>query len=129
VRLLADTHAVLWALGNPRELSAAARAALRAADNDLFVSAASVWELAIKHERGKLRLPDAPARWLPRALDRSGFQTLAIDARHALAAGALPPHHRDPFDRMLVAQALTEGLVVVTRDRRLAAYGVGIIET
>lgn len=129
MKLLADTHAVLWALGRSKELSPAARSALRAASNDVFVSAASVWEIAIKHARGKLRLPGPADEWLPSALERSGFQALAIEARHALAAGALPPHHNDPFDRMLVAQAISEGLVVVTRDRRFAAYGVAVIET
>jgi PIN domain nuclease of toxin-antitoxin system len=129
VRLLADTHALLWALGDPDQLSDAARSALREPSNEVFVSAASVWEIAIQHASGKLRLPAAPADWIPRALERSGFDPLAIEARHALAAGALPSHHHDPFDRMLIAQALTDGLVVVTRDRRFAAYGVAIVET
>jgi PIN domain nuclease of toxin-antitoxin system len=127
VRLLADTHVVLWALLRPKELDRRAARALRAASNEVFASAASLWEIAIKEGLGKLRLPGPPAEWLPEALERTGFETLPIAGAHALAAGALPPHHRDPFDRMLVAQAVAEGLTVVTRDVRFAAYGVAVL--
>jgi PIN domain nuclease of toxin-antitoxin system len=124
VKLLADTHVVLWSLLRPDEIDPGAARALRSAANDVAVSAASLWEIAIKAAAGKLRLPGTPAEWMPEALARTGFDVVAVGARHALAAGALPPHHRDPFDRMLVAQALLEGLTLVTRDRRLAAYGI-----
>ncbi len=127
MRLLADTHVVLWALLRPAQLDRRAARALRSAANDVLVSAASMWEIAIKAELGKLRLPGSPADWLPGALERTGFDTLPIGGAHALAAGGLPPHHRDPFDRMLVAQALAEGLTIVTRDARFERYGVAII--
>jgi len=127
VRLLADTHVLLWAMLRPGELDRRAARALRAASNDVLASAASLWEMAIKAELGKLRLPGPPAAWLPDALERTGIEMLAITGGHALAAGALPGHHRDPFDRMLVAQALAEGLTIVTRDARFAAYGVPVL--
>lgn len=96
-------------------------------DNEVLVSAGSLWEIAIKEALGKLRLPGPAAEWLPEALERTGFSSLAISAGHALAAGALPPYHRDPFDRMLVAQALLEGLTVLTRDGRFSSYGVRVL--
>lgn len=127
MRLLADTHVLLWALLRPDELEARASRALRSPANDVLVSAASFWEIAIKAAAGKLRLPGEPAEWLPVAVERTGFGTLDVTGAHGLAAGALPAHHRDPFDRMIVAQALSEGLVVVTRDSRIAAYGVAVL--
>ena len=127
MRLLADTHVVLWALLRPAELERRAARALRSAANDVLVSAASLWEIAIKTELGKLRLPGPPAEWIPGALERTGFEVLPIGAAHALAVGGLPPHHRDPFDRMLVAQALAEGLTIVSRDERFRQYGVAVL--
>ena len=127
MRLLADTPVLLWALLRPGELDRRAARALAAASNDVLASAASLWEIAIKADLGKLRLPGPPAEWLPEALERTGIETLPIDGAHALAAGELPPHHRDPFDRMLVAQALLERLTVVTRDTRFAPYGVPVL--
>jgi len=127
LNLIADTHVVLWALLRPGELDRKAARALRSPSSEVYVSAASLWEMAIKAELGKLRLPGPPAEWLPGALARTGIQVLAVEGSHALAAGALPPHHRDPFDRMIVAQALAESLTVVTRDARLAAYGVAVL--
>jgi len=127
VRLLADTHVVLWALLRPGLLDRATARALRSASNELLVSAASLWEVAIRERLGKLRLPGPPEDWLPPALDRTGFEVLAIQGAHALAAGSLPPHHRDPFDRMIAAQALAERLTVVTRDKQFAAYGVEVL--
>jgi PIN domain nuclease of toxin-antitoxin system len=127
VRLLADTHVLLWALLRPAELQARAGRALRSPANDVLVSAASFWEIAIKAAVGKLRLPGEPAEWLPAAVERTGFALLDVTGPHGLAAGALPAHHRDPFDRMIIAQALSEGLVVVTRDARFAAYGVSVL--
>jgi PIN domain nuclease of toxin-antitoxin system len=127
MRLLLDTHVMLWALLRPRELAKNAASALRSAENDVFVSAASAWEVAIKSAAGKLRLPGAPEEWLPGALRLTGFEPLDIRIEHALAAGALPDVHRDPFDRLLVAQAMAEGLIVVTRDPRIAEYGTPVL--
>jgi PIN domain nuclease of toxin-antitoxin system len=93
-------------------------------DHDIVVSAASIWEAAIKRAIGKLSF-DTPA--LLQALRRGNVRILQITADHALAAGDLPRHHEDPFDRMLVAQAANEGLTIITHDRRLQQYGVGIV--
>lgn len=118
---------LLWALGDEDRLQPAARAAIVDPNHEVAVSAASLWEIAIKQSLAKVRLPAIARDWLPGELERSGFATLSITARHALSAGALPPHHRDPFDRMLVAQAIEESLTLVTSDSRLTAYGVSLL--
>jgi PIN domain nuclease of toxin-antitoxin system len=119
-RLLVDTHALLWWLDDDAALSPAARAAIANPGNSPLVSAASVWEMAIKCSLGKLRLPDdVPAKILD-----AGFEWLAVSAAHTWDVRRLPLHHRDPFDRLIVAQALRERIGVVTRDRRFDAYGV-----
>ncbi len=123
MRLLLDTHALLWWLADDPTLSRAARGAIAARDSRIYVSAASAWEISIKRALGKL---EAPAD-LEDQLEVNGFEPLSITIGHASAAGALPPHHDDPFDRMLVAQAKAEELVVVTRDVRFAPYGVGML--
>jgi PIN domain nuclease of toxin-antitoxin system len=123
VDLLLDTHVfVWWDMGDSR-LADAARAAIVDADNRIVVSAASVWEISIKRAIRKLTFRDDVLR----ALDGSGFEALDIAPRHADAAGSLPLHHSDPFDRLLLAQARLERLVLVTQDRHLAAYGVPIL--
>ena len=119
-RFLLDTHALLWTLTEPRKLSTLARAALEDAQNDVFVSPVSVWEIAVKRALGKLQAPDN----LEASIKDQGFTPLSLTFFHAEQAGALPPHHGDPFDRMLVAQAQAEGLILVTRDARLPLYGV-----
>lgn len=120
MRLLLDTHALLWSLTEPRKLRGGTRAALADAHNDVFVSAVSGWEIAVKRALGKLEAPDD----LEAGVRQQGFLPLDLTFRHAEQAGALPPHHGDPFDRMLVAQAQVEGLVVVTRDARISLYGI-----
>ncbi len=124
MNLLLDTHVVLWALAEPERLSAEARSAIEDGRDAVFVSAASAWEIGIKRALGKLMAPDQ----LVEALAAAGFQPLPITVEHATTAGALPPHHHDPFDRMLVAQAMMEGLTVVTRDRSFEPYGVTILK-
>ena len=119
-RFLLDTHALLWTLTEPRKLSKHARAALEDAQNDVFVSPVSVWEIAVKRALGKLRAPDN----LEASIKEQGFTPLFLTFHHAEQAGALSPHHGDPFDRMLVAQAQAEGLILVTRDARIPLYGV-----
>jgi PIN domain nuclease of toxin-antitoxin system len=123
MRLLLDTHVLLWALGLPEELRPDARRAIADPSNDVLVSTASAWEIAIKRALGRLDAPDD----LAEALEVVGFDELPIRLEHALAVERLPPHHRDPFDRMLIAQALSEGLTIVTRDPRFAAYGVPLL--
>jgi PIN domain nuclease of toxin-antitoxin system len=119
-RLLVDTHALLWWLTDDPGLSKTAREALADPANDVLVSTASVWEIAIKRTLGKLTAPDD----LPDHVEAAGFDWLPIGAEHAWRVRELPPHHRDPFDRLLVAQCLTEGMPIVSGDARFGAYGV-----
>ena len=118
--LLLDTHALLWWLSASPLLSEAARKAIADQDSSVFVSAASAWEIAIKHNAGRLRAPSDIEDQL--ALHR--FAPLPMTIAHAFAAGYLPRLHDDPFDRMLVAQAMAEGLTIVTRDFRIRQYDV-----
>lgn len=120
--LLLDTHVFLWWRGNDPRLSEAVRAAIANAPL-VCVSAASAWEATIKATLGKLQVPSS----LEEGVRASGFEPLPILFRHAELAGALPAHHRDPFDRMLIAQAIEESLTLVTADRRLAPYEVPML--
>jgi len=123
MRALLDTHVLLWWLADHKSLSAAHRALIADSSNDLYVSAVTATEIAIKASLGKLRAPEGVAD----AITEGGFRELPLTARHAEALRTLPWHHRDPFDRMLVAQALTEQLVLVTADDRLRAYPVSCV--
>ncbi len=124
MRLLLDTHALLWWLAGDESLSASARAAMGEGGNSIFVSAASTWEIATKHRLGKLPGVGAIVADLAGAIDAQGFIGLPIVLRHGQAAGALPGPHRDPFDRMLIAQAMLDDLVLVSNERGFDAYGV-----
>lgn len=124
MNLLLDTHVVLWWLADSRELSPKVRALIGSQDNAVFVSAATVWEIAIKRSIGKLRAP----RDITRALVESDLQALPITHVHAEAAGELARIHDDPFDRMLVAQAFAEKLSIITRDATIPRYGVQVVE-
>jgi len=121
VRLLLDTHVLLWAVLNDRRLTKAQAGAI--SEGELYVSAASVWEVGIKRATGKLNVPD---ELFDIAVD-AGCRPLPISWTHAEAAAALPLHHSDPFDRMLVAQARCEGLRLVSSDEKLAAYDVDLV--
>jgi len=121
--LLLDTHALLWWLDDPMLLSKGARRAIRDGRNMVYVSAAAVWEIAIKKALGKLAAPDD----LEAAMTANRFLPLPITIPHALAVLALPGHHRDPFDRMLIAQALHEKFRLVTRDEDIQKYAVPLI--
>jgi PIN domain nuclease of toxin-antitoxin system len=125
VRLLLDTHALLWWLAGDTSLSGKARAAIADDNNAVFVSAASVWEIATKHRLGKLPEIAAIAADLEGAVADQGFAALPITLSHGRLAGALPGPHRDPFDRMLIAQATLDHLVLVSNERPFDAYGVG----
>ncbi len=118
-----DTHVFLWWLDDPRQLSKAARKAIGDGGNTVYVSAAVVWEIAIKRALGKLDAPDD----LEAAMSANRFLPLPITIPHALAVEALPDHHRDPFDRLLIAQAHHEGFTFVSRDRHVAHYRVSSI--
>ena len=121
-KLLLDTHVFLWWRANDPLLHEAAISAIANADV-VFVSVATAWEAAIKTSLGRLDLPGT----VESGVEDSGFEKLQISFSHAEAAAALPPHHGDPFDRMLVAQAVSEGLTLITHDRRLEAYEVSIL--
>jgi PIN domain nuclease of toxin-antitoxin system len=124
VKLLLDTHAFLCWVAASGELSRKAKSAIGTARNECLVSVASGWEIAIKVSLGKLRIDGALDRFLPEQLAANGFRPLAIDLKHAARVANLPFHHRDPFDRLLVAQALEEDLAIVTADPVIAKYGV-----
>ena len=121
MRLLLDTHALLWALTEPHHLSPAASAAIRDPANDLYVSAASAWEIATKQRLGRFSGAASIVAAYPVHLATLRADELAVTGAHALRAGALPADHGDPFDRMLAAQALTEGLTLVSADAAFAA--------
>lgn len=124
MNLLVDTHAWLWWRASPAKLGRRARAAMEDEDNALWFSAASAWEIATKHAIGKLPLPVTPDAFVADLVRLTSAHALAINVDHALRAGALPYHHRDPFDRLLVAQAQLDKLVLVTNDDNIAAYDV-----
>lgn len=123
MRYLVDTHVWLWLLRSPDKLSPSVRGALEQAE-DLALSAASVWELAIKARLGKIVLNLSVAAVRDEFLAQAGARELSIDSAHALAAADLPPVHRDPFDRLLIAQAQIEGLTLVTADEAIRRYGL-----
>lgn len=127
MKILLDTQCWLWMAASPERFSAAARALVEASDNELCLSAASAWEIAIKYALGKLRLPEPPARYVPSRLDALRTLALPIEHGHALHVATLPPHHRDPFDRLLVAQAQVEDLPILTADPLLSRYEVTTI--
>ncbi len=122
MRLLLDTHTLLWWLAD-EGLTTQAQEAIADPANLVAVSAASAWEISIKKALGKLTAPDD----LAEQVRAGGFTPLPISIAHGLAAGRLPHHHEDPFDRMLIAQAFAEGLTIVTRDKRFADYGVALL--
>jgi len=126
VRLLLDTHAYLWWLRDDVKLSRAARDAISDAGCLVHVSAATIWEIAIKQQLGRL---DLHGEDLMLEIEANAFVDLPMSVRHAQRVGSLPLHHRDPFDRMLVAQAELETLTLVTHDRALEAYGIDVLWT
>jgi PIN domain nuclease of toxin-antitoxin system len=123
MRVLLDTHTVLWWLNDDATLSQRTREIIADGSNLVFLSAAVVWEIAIKQTLNKLAIPDR----IYEVLDAQPFEPLDITTKHAREAGNLPMHHRDPFDRMLIAQARIEDLTLMTRDSHLAKYEVSII--
>jgi PIN domain nuclease of toxin-antitoxin system len=123
MRLLLDTHVFIWAIQENARLTAQFRGIIEKADV-VFISAASIWEIAIKARLGKI---DGDVQELAAAIGASGFEELAMTARHAAAVAGLPRHHSDPFDRLLLAQALSEPLHLLTADRQLAAYNVSVM--
>lgn len=124
MRILLDTHTLLWFLCDDPSLSATAKAAIEAAANQKWVSVATCWEMAIKAGLGKLTLGESASVLLKRELPRNNFDLLDIKLEHATAVEALPLHHKDPFDRLLIAQAQLEGLPIVSVDVAFDLYGI-----
>ena len=128
MRLLLDTNAWLWMISDQRRLNMNARGLVEDRRNELFLSAASSREIAIKHAMGRLDLPATPEGLIPEQMRKSGVVGLAIEHAHALRVNGLPAHHRDPFDRLLVAQAQVESLAILTADPVFQRYDVEVVE-
>lgn len=123
MKILIDTHILLWWLMNDPTLASDTRLQIGNPKNTIFVSTATIWEIAIKKTIGKLQMPDN----LDKAIEASHFHSLLISIQHAMGTIALPPHHHDPFDRMLVSQSKIEGCTLMTRDGRIGKYDIPII--
>lgn len=124
MRLLLDTHTFIWWMTNDASLPASARKTIAEEEHSVFLSAATAWEMTIKHKAGKLPIVAGFIADVPAAIERQGFTELPISIAHGQMAGALDGHHKDPFDRMLIAQALAEDLTLVSNDMQFDAYGV-----
>ena len=127
MRLLIDTHVWLWALAADRRLRREAREAIQDPDNEVLLSVASAWEIGIKAAKGRLDLPTPAEVFVPEAIATSPTTILEVTLRHVLRSAALPPHHNDPFDRLLIAQAQIERLAVLTADKTFDLYGISVI--
>lgn len=125
MKLLLDTHLLLWTASDPDRLSKAARKAIQDPDNELMFSAASLWEITIKRSLDRKDFQVTP-RLLRRGLLDNGYQELPVTSEHALATENLPPIHKDPFDRILIAQSVVEGALLLTTDAQVAQYGESI---
>lgn len=123
MKLLLDTHTMIWTFSAPQRLSAHAREAISTEENEVFVSVISPWEIAIKRSKKRLPAPDD----LGKAVERQRFHLLPVLLRHTDAIGSMPNYHGDPFDRMLVAQAIVDGLTLITSDRALRRYPVSLL--
>jgi PIN domain nuclease of toxin-antitoxin system len=127
MKILLDTCAFLWIASDSPRLSKAAAAALLDRNNERYLSSASAWEIGIKYAAGRLPLPERPDIFVPRVRDASGIEPLGIDEESALHAGRLPGLHSDPFDRMLVAQAIVHGMTILTPDAEIEQYAVRVL--
>ncbi len=123
-RLLLDTHVLIWWLNGDNQLGATAKQEIGDEKNEVFVSAASTWEMSIKKQLGKLLAPED----IEQKVELAGFSKLSVSLFHGEQAGSLPLHHKDPFDRMLIAQAQSEGLVIVTKDEHFPDYGIRLMD-
>ena len=122
MKLLLDTCTFLWVTGDAQRLSRRALALFQSPEHEVYLSAGSAWEIAIKHALGRLSLPAAPARFVPEMRDAHGIEALPIDEAAALHIARLPALHRDPFDRLLVSQAIVHGLTILTPDPLVSQY-------
>lgn len=126
MKLLLDTQCWLWMQASPERFRDAARALVDDPDSVLLLSPVSAWEIASKYAEGRLTLPIPPGEYVPSRMKSSGVDALPLQHSHALQVAELPWHHRDPFDRLLIAQAQVEGLPILSADRQLAAYDVQV---
>jgi PIN domain nuclease of toxin-antitoxin system len=127
MRYLLDTGIFLWSLGSVSRLNQKAQELLAENTEKFYLSAASSWEITVKVALGKFRLPDPPQRYVPERMAMQGIQALSVTHAHALGVSELPNHHKDPFDRLLIAQARSEGMVLMTADTMCAQYPVEIL--
>ena len=127
MKALLDTHAFLWWITDDVRLSPRARTVIADGDNELFFSAASGWKIAIKARLGKIQLPSDPASFVPKQLRINAVEPLAVQMTHALHVYLLPKHHRDPFDRILVAHAQVDRMAIITADQQITQYAVEIL--
>ncbi len=129
MRVLIDTHVFLWLFIEPKRVPQKVVEFLHeTAANDFYLSILSAWEISIKYSVGKLKLPDAPERFVPNRMARAGFHSLPVQMAHALFVHNLPPFHKDPFDRLLISQAQAEGLKILTADPIFSKYNVDILD-
>ncbi|MGH8718649.1 MAG: type II toxin-antitoxin system VapC family toxin [Burkholderiales bacterium] len=124
MKMLLDTQAFLWSMSDFSKLTKKARAALVNPENDVYLSLASIWELAIKISTGKLRIAGSLEKLIPEQLALNNITQLDIAFRHVVGVGSLPYHHKDPFDRLLVSQATLEGMPILSADKAFDAYGI-----
>lgn len=127
MKILLDTHIFLWFISEDNRLSTDVRDAIRNLDNEVYLSVVSVWEVIVKHQLGKLPLPESPEIYLPKQRDRHQIASLNLDEGSVAQLVKLPSLHRDPFDRMLISQALQHGLTLATVDAAIRAYSVSVI--
>lgn len=127
-KILADTQIFLWSFLEPKRISPDVKKLLADKDNEIYLSAISSLEIAIKTGAGKLKLPDSPEKYVPLRIQQSGFNALPVTHVHALQVYLLPPHHKDPFDRLLIAQAIVEQIPILTADSIFKQYSVRIID-
>jgi PIN domain nuclease of toxin-antitoxin system len=127
MRLLLDTCTFLWVIGNPAALSPRARDLFQAPDHEVYLSAASAWEIITKHALGRLPLPESPEHFVPRMREHHGIEALAIDEESVLQTARLPGLHRDPFDRLLVCQSIVHGMTLLTPDALIAQYPARVV--
>lgn len=127
MKILLDTHAFLWWITDDPQLSPRARHIIRDGKNEIFLSAANGWEIAIKAQLGRLKLPDKPELFISEQMSMNAIQGLPVEISHALHVYNLPGHHQDPFDRMLVSQSQLEGMHILTSDPQIAKYHVKVI--
>lgn len=127
MKILLDTHIFLWFISGDTQLSTDIRDIIRDQDNEVYLSAISVWEATVKYQLGKLPLPERPEIYLPRQRNLHQIASLALDESSVVQLAALPPLHKDPFDRMLICQALQNGLTIATVDAAVRAYSVSFI--